>query len=398
MTTKQPLSNLKVIDLTQVAAGPYAASLLGDFGADVVKIEPIGGEPFRRIDSIFGENESAYFHCVNRSKRSVSIDLKKSEGLDLLRALVEKADVVLIAMRPAAIQKLKLTYEDLCTANPELVYCSITAFGESGPRQTQPGIDILVQGIAGIMGTTGEPDGPPIKVGPPVTDFATSFLACFSIMVALEERRRSGKGQKIELSLLNSAVAVMANYVTQYMKTGKPVIPQGGGHPQMAPYQSFRTRDEKWIIVACLTEKFWSNFCTALVMPELIKDPRFLTNALRLDNRQALNEILNKAMVARDAAEWEDSLIRHDVPCARVNSVGDMMLDPQIVHNECIAQFDSEHFGRLHVANNPIRMSRTPPLLNRPPAPLGTHTEEVLEELGWTEKQITRAFEEGVVA
>ncbi|MGE0585576.1 MAG: CaiB/BaiF CoA transferase family protein [Flavobacteriaceae bacterium] len=391
------LAGIRIVDLTQVAAGPYATSLLGDFGAEVVKVEPVTGEPFRVVDNMYGPTDSGYFFGLNRSKRAVAVDLKAEEGRDIVDRLLAQADVVAVSMRPRTLAGIGLDYEDIRRRFPRLIYCSITAFGDTGPRANQPGMDILAQAVGGIMGLTGEPGGPPVKVGPPITDFATSFLACFGILAALRSRDMTGQGQRVSVNLLDTSIAMLANFVTPYLKSNVPVRPVGGGHPQMVPYQTFLTRDGARIVVACLTETFWRNLCVALGREELSIEDGFKTNSARLVNRDRLIGILDGIFVERDASEWEEILNRHDVPVAKVNRLEDAIEDAQTIHNGMITTLRHPRYGDIPVVNNPVHLDGTPPHPRRYPPGIGENTDEVLGELGLSEDDIHHLRVRGII-
>jgi crotonobetainyl-CoA:carnitine CoA-transferase CaiB-like acyl-CoA transferase len=374
------LDGLKVVDLSQIGAGPYLGSLLGDLGANVIKVEPPEGEPFRRIDQDFGPGESSYFFGINRSKRSVTLDLKSPHDFAIFRRLVKWSDVLIVSMRPDAIRRLKIDYDSLSRLNRKLIYCSITAFGETGPRASEPGMDILAQAMGGLMGTTGEPGRPPVKVGPPVSDFVTSFVGGFGILAALQARQRDGVGQKVSVSLLDSTIALLANYVTPYFKTGVEVKPVGGGHPQLVPYQVFSV-DDGFIVVACLNDRFWQPLCEAIGKPELAAIPQYRTNVFRVANREQLIGILAPIFLSRSRAEWIARLTAHGVPCGPVHSLKEVFEDEQVKHNKMLLELEHPIFGRYVTTNNPIRLSRSRVRPTGHAPGLGEHNLEVLEEL-----------------
>lgn len=374
------LSRIRVIDLSQVAAGPYLSSLLGDLGADVIKVEPPEGEAFRFIDNDFGPGESSYFFGINRSKRAVTLDLKDPAGALALRKLVATADVFIVSMRPATLPRLGIDYDTLRALNPRLIYCEISGFGSSGPRADEPGMDILAQAVGGLMGITGEPGRPPVKVGAPVADFATSFVGGFAICAALHARERDGVGQHISLNLLDCTVALLANYGTSYFKTGRPIRPVGGGHPQLVPYQVFAAADGH-IVVGCLNDRFWPPLCEALGLPELASDPRYRRNADRVRNRDELVALLAGVFVKEPRQTWIERLRGHDVPCSPVNAFEEVFEDPQVRHNEMLVTLEHPVFGSYRTIANPIRMSATPPRPHGHSPGLGEHNAEVLGEL-----------------
>lgn len=371
------LQGIRVIELTQIGAGPYLGSLLGDLGADVIKIEAPEGEPFRSIDNEFGPAESSYFFALNRSKRSVTLDLKSEADREEFERLIATADVLIVTMRPKVIDRLRIDYETLEKVNPRLVYCEITAFGETGPRADEPGMDILAQAIGGAMGTTGEPGRLPVKVGPPISDFGTTFLGGFAICAALLGRQRDGLGQKISLSLLDTTVALLANYVTSYFKTGVPIRPVGGGHPQLVPYQVFPTSDGH-MVVACVNDRFWGPLCKAIDRPDLAEDPKYLTNGDRVRHRAELIEILAPIFKGKSKAEWLSHLLEFGVPASPVNLFEEVFQDEQVKHNHMLIELDHPVYGSYAVINNPIHMSRTPARPFGYAPRLGEHNREIL--------------------
>lgn len=395
-STLGALSGVRIIDLSQIAAGPYGTSLLGDMGADVIKVEHPDGEPFRSIDNLFGPGESAYFYGVNRSKRSIGLDLANAEGLKVLDRLVSLADVFVVAFRPSATKKLDITYERLAAINPRLIYCSISAFGEDGPRADEPGMDILAQAISGMMALTGEPDRAPVKVGPPIADFVVSYLLGFAVCAALRARDRDGVGQKIELNLLDGMVASLANYATPHLTSGQIIRRTGGGHPQLVPYQIFDAADGR-IVVACLSDRFWQPLCKAVDRDDLAVDPRYATNPVRVSHRDELVELLQQIFAQQTVAHWIVRLKEEGVPASVVNELQDALKDPQVRHNGMIVDLTSASAGSYKVVNNPIRMSKTPPAVGRPGPALGEHTAQILAEAGFDASDIRLLRERNVV-
>lgn len=397
MKRNLPLAGVKVLDLSQIGAGPYGASMLGDLGADVIKIEPPQGDSFRYVDDIFGPGDSAYFYGVNRSKRSLSLDLKNQAGRELLYQMVAEADVMIVAFRPEAVHKLGVDYDTIRQHNEKLIYCSITAFGEDGPLSHQPGMDILAQALGGIMGMTGEVGGDPVKVGVPIADFTVSYLLGFAVCAALLARNNDGKGQKITLNLLDGQVASLANILTPYSQTKTPVRPSGGGHPQLSPYQSFHAGDGRLLIVACLTDRFWIRLTEALDRPDLASDERFHTNPLRVTNKALLIEELERTFLTQDAAHWLTVLDKHGVPSSALNRLEEVLDDPQVQHNESIITLEHPEHGGYPVPNIPFRLHGTPPNPRGYAPRLGEHSREVLREFGIENSTIDRLLDSGVV-
>jgi len=395
--TDLPLSGVCVVDLSQVAAGPYATSLLGDFGADVIKVEPPEGDTMRYVDEGFGRGQSGYFFGVNRSKRAMVLDLKATESYEVLTRLVAQADVFVVAFRPEALERMRIDYQSLSAINPRLIYVSITAFGESGPRAHQPGMDILAQALSGMMGVTGEVGGGPVKVGAPVGDFIASFLVGFGVSAALRMRDRTGLGDHISVNLLDGLVSAFANIITPFDVTRKPVVRQGGGHPQLVPYQPFLDSEGKYFILACMNDKFWERLLPILDEYEDFRGERYLTNTDRVNRREELCARLQEILRKRPAEYWLERLEAAGVPCSPIHDLPDMLNDPQVAANQSVTRLEHPVHGSYLIPNNPIRFERTP-VGPRGYAPgLGQHTAEILAEVGYSAHDIDRLRAEGTV-
>jgi len=391
-----PLSGVRVIDLTQVGAGPYCTSLLGDLGADVIKVEPLEGDSFRYVDDAFGEGESAYFYGVNRSKRSIALNLKSERGFEVLTRLVKEADVFAVAFRPDAVQRMGIDYESLCKLNNRLIYCSITAFGETGPRAHLPGMDILAQAMSGIMGVTGEMGGGPVKVGVPIADFVASYLLGFGVCAALRLREQTGHGDKVTVNLLDGLIASFANYLTVYDKTRVPFRRQGGGHPQLVPYQPFLGSDQRHFILACMNDKFWRKMLPLLDRYGDFHDPRFATNTGRVTHRSELCSRLEAIFAKQPAEYWLAELEAAGVPCGPIHSLEDAIEDPQAVANKSLTTLNHPIHGEYRVPNNPIRFAEAPTGPRGYAPALGEHTAEILREAGFDDAQIASLTSVGI--
>ncbi|MFE4956048.1 CaiB/BaiF CoA transferase family protein [Streptomyces sp. NPDC056653] len=392
----RPLDGIRIVDLTQIASGPYATSLLGDFGADVIKVEPPTGDPLRRIDNTFGPGESAYAYSVNRSKRAVGIDLKTSAGFAVLERMLQTADVLTVSMRPSAAAKLGIDYASLAERFPRLVYCSITGYGEDGPLAERPGMDLIAQARGGVMGTSGEPGRTPVKVGPAIGDFLCSYLAINAILLALRVRDRDGTGQQVSVNLLDGQVSLLANLSVAYHRTGVPYRPMGGAQTNIVPYQVFATADG-WMVVACLIEKFWVNLCGAIEREDLLADSRYATNADRVRNRQDLVPELERIFAERPTSRWVELLETNDVPCSPVNRLEEVFEDPQVRNNGMRLVLDHPVHGEIVTVNNPIHLSRTPARPWGYPPAVGEHSDEVLTEMGYDAVAIRTLREAGAV-
>ncbi|WP_369046546.1 CaiB/BaiF CoA transferase family protein [Sinomonas sp. P10A9] len=392
-----PLSGVKVVDLSQIGAGPYGTSMLGDLGADVIKVEPLNGDSFRYVDNAYAPGESAYFFGVNRSKRSMALNLKDPAGYEVLMRLVREADVFVVAFRPDAIERMGVDYETLRAVNPRLVYAAITAFGEDGPRAHQPGMDILAQALSGMMGVTGEVGGGPVKVGVPIADFVGSFFLGFGVCAALRLRDQTGVGDKIMINLLDGQIAAFANYITAYDKTRVKFRPLGGGHPQLVPYQPFLGSDDRYFILACLNDHFWEKLVPYLNQFDDFSDPRYATNTDRIAHRDELCGRLQDLFSTQPASYWLEGLEATGVPCSPIHRMEEALEDPQVMHNQSVVELEHPRFGAYKVPNNPIRFlhAATGP---RGYAPgLGEHTDEILAEYGLSAEQIQSLRDRGIV-
>ena len=390
------LDGIRVLDFTQVLAGPYATSLLGDFGADVIKIEAPGGESFRVIDNLIAPGESGYYYGINRSKRAMTLDLKHPEARGIVERLASFSDVVVVGFRPAAVAKMGLDFDTLSAINPQLVYCSLTAFGESGPLAAEPGMDIVVQALSGVMGLTGEPDRLPVKTGPSIADFTGAFHTVIAVLAALRVRDRDGIGQHVSVNLLDGQIAMLANFITPYFHNREPIRRAGGGHPQVVPYQVFAASDRP-MVVACLNDSFWAPVCRGIGHVDLIDDPRFRNNPARAAHRDELIPLLAEMFASATRDEWLSRLRAHGVPCAPVNELHEALAEPQIAHNGTLVELTHPTYGTYTVPNNPIRMSVSPPCPHGYVPGVGEHTREVLAEFGFDDAAIAKFEQMGVV-
>ena len=375
-----PLHGIRVVDLTRVLAGPFCTMLLGDMGAEVVKIEePQHGDETREWPP-FVDGSSAYFLGVNRSKKSVALDLKTPAGRDVLTRLIETSDVLVENFRPGSLAALGFGYPQAAAINPRLVYCSISGYGQTGARSERPGYDVVIQGETGLMDVTGFPDGEPTRVGIAVTDYLAGLYAIQGILLALIERQRSGKGQHIDLALFDSMLSVMHLPAGILLATGQDPGRRGNDHPSIAPYETIRARDGS-IIVAVANPRLWVQFCDALGRRDLCDDPRFRTNAARLTHRDELRTTLQAVFDTMSVDQLIQRLEAHNVPCGKLRSVKDALEDPQVAAREMLLELQYSTVGPIQVLGNPIKLSRTPYAIRRPPPRLGEHTEEVVSQL-----------------
>jgi formyl-CoA transferase/CoA:oxalate CoA-transferase len=373
--------------------GPYCTTMLGDMGADVIKVERPGrGDGMRYTDREYPHDWSAYFLGVNRNKRSVSLDISQAEGRDIALRLIESAQVLIENFRPGTMARLGLDYERVAEINPKLVYCSITAFGPDGPLRDKPGMDLVVQAMSGVMGHTGIPGLPPVRLAPSLADFLGSMFALYGILCALRVAEAHGEGQKVEVSLLEGQIALLSNYIPHFFATGDPEGPVGGAHPQLVPYQVFEASNG-YFVVACLTNRFWRGLCKAIGHQELAEDPRFRTNQDRLHHREVLVPTLEHIFRGRGVEEWTALFDAEGVPNAPILMLKSVVEHPQVRHMGSIQWMEHPEAGEVPVARNPARLSKTPAGLSRPAPGLAQHTEEVLRSLGYSDDQL-RAFRE----
>ena len=401
----QALEGVRVVDLTRALAGPYGTLMLGDLGADVIKVEQPGrgdesrgwGPPF--VGEPYGPypGESAYFIAANRNKRSVTVNLKSPQGQEVVRRLASISDALVENFRTGVLDEMGLGYEDLHRLNPRLVYCSISGYGRTGPYAERPGYDFIIQAEGGLMGITGPEDGPPYRVGVPIVDITAGMFAATSILAALRARDLTGEGQLVDVSLLDTQVALLANVASNYLVGGAPPRRLGNAHPNIAPYETFRARD-RWFALAAANERQWEVLCDAIGQPDLKDDARFATNMARVANRPALLKVLNEAFATRDAGEWLAALQEAGLPCGPINTVPDVFAHPQATARDLVQETEHPTAGTVRLTGFPYKLSHTPASVRRPPPLLGQHTEEVLTDLlNYTPAEVASMKEQGVI-
>ena len=384
-TNQGPLAGVRVIELGQIAAGPFAGSLLADLGADVVKIErPGGGDGMRSWPPLSeaaagGVPCSENFASVNRNKRSVVLDLKDPAGIDRLLGLAGVADVFLENYRPGVLPRLGAGYDAVSAHNPKIVYCSISGYGQTGPYARRGAFDVTVQGMSGLMSVTGEPGGAPVKCGVPVGDFCAGLYAACTMIAGLMRARATGRGTHIDCSMLGSLIGVAALQTSEYFGTGKAPRALGSAHPRNAPYQAFRASDEHFIIAAG-NDRLFAQVCTAVGWPELAEDPRFTSQPLRAKHQAVLAALLEPRFAERTAAEWLEEMNARGVPCAPINDYPQILDDPQVAHLGLVHPLTLPNGVRTRTVGFPVTMSGYTLEIRRPPPALGAHTAEVFEE------------------
>ena len=390
------LDKIKVVDLTRTLAGPFCTMMLGDMGADVIKIEePERGDETRSWTP-FWNGESTQFVSFNRNKRSLSLNLREEEGLEIVRKLAADADVMIESFRAGALDRMGLGYEDIRNINPGIVYCSISGYGRTGPMAEKPGYDLIIQAYSGLMDLTGEPDGMPMRVGFSLVDLFTGMMAFGSVVTALYHKRETGQGQRLEAALLDGQVAALSYHATAYMATGNVPQRMGSGHPSLVPYQSFRASDGNFI-VGVANQGLWERFCAGIERPDLLEDPRFKTNDDRVVHRTECIETLNEIFQARTVAEWVEVIEQSGVPCGPINRVDDVVNDPQVNARNMIAELTHPNVPELRIPNSPLKLAETPSEIRRPPPLLGQHNDEILGELGYDMDAIALLKQKGVI-
>jgi crotonobetainyl-CoA:carnitine CoA-transferase CaiB-like acyl-CoA transferase len=394
---KGPLAGIKVIELAQIMAGPTCGMLLADMGADVIKVEKLpGGDDTRSYMQPSIAGESAAFMILNRNKRGIAVNLKKPGGLEVVKRLLAGADVVTENYRKGTLEKLGLGYDVLETLNPRLVYCAVSGYGRTGPYADKGGFDLIAQGFAGIMSITGEPGGPPAKSGTSIADINAGILAALGIVSALVARATTGRGQVVETSLMEAAIQQTFWQSAIFFATGQNPGPLGSAHLLTAPYQAFPTKDG-WINVGGANQSNWERIVKVIGRLELAADPRFLTNTDRMKNLAALTPLVAESLRARPSADWIREFDAAGVPVGPVNKIGDMLSDPQVHAREMVTEVDHPRAGRVKTLGTPIKFSATPGAITRHAPLLGEHTNEVLEDLGYSAVEIAGLRDDGAV-
>ncbi|MDH4150026.1 MAG: CoA transferase [Betaproteobacteria bacterium] len=405
----KPLSGLRVLDMSRILAGPWCGQVLADLGAEVIKVERPGkgddtrgwGPPFLKDQEGNETGESAYYLCANRAKHSITLDIAKPEGQAIARELAQHADIVLENYKVGDLKRYGLDYATLSQLNPRLVYCSITGFGQDGPFKDRAGYDFMVQGMGGLMSITGErddlPGGGPQKAGVAIADLMTGMYASVAILAAIEERHRSGQGQYIDMALLDTQVAWLANQNSNYLIGGTPPVRMGNAHPNVVPYQTFATRDGS-IILAIGNDGQFRRFCNAAGIADAADDARFASNALRIANREACIAAITPAMQQKTTAEWIAILEPLGVPCGPVHRLDEVFANPQIRHRQMQVNVPHPLCGTVPLVANPIKYSRTPLDYRTPPPLLGQHTGDILRDvLGKNDTEIEALRAAGII-
>jgi formyl-CoA transferase len=392
-----PLQDVRVLDLSRVLAAPHCTMVLGDLGAEVIKVErPETGDDTRQWGPPFAGGESTYFLSCNRNKKSITLNLKSERGREIAVALAVKSDVLVENLLPGTLDKMGLGYEALKKINPRLIYCSISGFGQDGPYRDRPGYDLLVQAMGGVMSITGEPDGDPMKVGVAISDIVSGLYAATAILAALNARERTGVGDRIDVALLDSTVSWLANVASAYLVTGNNPKRYGNAHASIVPYEAFHASDG-YFVVAVGNDDQWRRFCRALERADLFADERFKTNPLRVKHRDVLIPMLAEYFATKPMTYWLERLEKGEVPAAPVNTFDRVFADPHVLARQMVIDAPHPTIGKLRMVGSPLKMES---LKERPfvaPPLLGQHTEEVLRRLGLQPGEIEKLRKQGVI-
>jgi len=382
------LDGIRVIDLSRVIAGPWCGALLADLGADVIKVEDTGPGDESRTWPPHRAGEAAAYLLFNRNKRGIALDLKTPEAVDVVKRLVRDGDVVVENFRTGTMESFGLGYDVLARINPRLIYCSVSAFGRTGPRKDSPGYEALMQAFSGIMSITGEPGGQPVRAGVSFLDLTTGILCALGVSNAIIQRQKTGLGQRVDGSLLETAVSLLAFHAEGYLLTGALPRALGSGHPSLSPYRNFKCRDGQWIFIAAANDRFWQKLARALGLSELGADPRFEKNQGRVGHRAELEGILERTIGALDREPLLKRLEEADVPATPVNTVDQVMNDPQTAERGIVQRVTHPKLGEIPVVGTPLRFSRMSPGVRRAAPLRGEHTDEVLTDLGYSPDEI----------
>ena len=393
-----PLRGVRVLDLSRVLAGPFCSMTLADLGAEVIKVEIPGRGDDTRSYPPFINGVSGYFLSVNRGKRSVTLNLKTAEAREALHRLAEKCDVLLENFRPGVTRRLGVDYDTIHEVNPRLVYCSISSFGQTGPYASWPGYDIIVQGMGGLMGITGEAGRPPVRIGVAITDIGAGMWGVIAILSALRARDRTGEGQHIDVSMMDGSVSWMTYMAGNYFATGRVPLRMGSAHPNIVPYQGFEAADGKYILIAAGNDRLWTLLCRGMGLEEWIGDPRYATADKRVENREELIPALGKKFKKRTRDEWLERLKELGFPCAPVYTMDEIFSDPHVLHRKMLLEMEHSKAGCIKQIGPTIKFSETPCVVDLPPPLLGEHTEEVLMSIaGYSHGEIEQLRRAGAI-
>jgi len=396
MTVSSPLEGVKVLDLTRALSGPFCTMILGDLGADVIKVEPIDGDMMRQWGP-FDRTESVYYLTGNRNKRAIAIDFRSAEGIELIKEFAKECDVVVENFKPGSMDAMGLNYEKLAEINPRLIYMSITGFGRDGPNSDQPGFDQIAQGYSGLMSVTGSPESGPLRVGVAIGDQTTGMWAAIGVLSALAQREKTGVGHRIDTSLMASLVGLLSVQGQRYLSLGETPGLAGNNHPVVSPCGVFQTKDGP-LNIAANTPNMWITLCNILDLNELVADERFIDNASRAVNRDELKQLIEKLLSTFDRQHWTHLFNKSGVPAGPINNLAEVFSDAQVLHCQLVEEVNHPVLGSLKLVGSPIQFDLNKgSSIKRAPPQLGEHTSEILEEFGWSHQEIDNLNKRGVV-
>ncbi len=393
----QVLEGIRILDFTRAMAGPFCTMMLADLGAEVIKIEaPSTGDDSRGWGPPFVSGESAYFLSVNRNKKSLCLNLKKVKSLEIIHKLLKRCDVLVENYRPGTMEKLSLDFKRTRKINPKLIYCSISGFGQDGPYRELPGFDQVIQGMGGLMSITGEQGRPPVKVGIAVADIAGGMFAAYGILAALISRSKTGKGQMIDVSLLDCVISWLSYRASAYFVSGEIPKPLGSGHPVIVPYQAFKAKDS-YLNIAVGNDQLWKKFCEVLGLEGMKENPKFKTNAKRVENREEVVGLISEVISTKSSEEWLKILKEAGIPCGPIYTVDQVFSDPQVLHRKMVRECIHPNAGLIRLVGNPVKLSENIEEEFSPPPLLGEHTRRILQDLGYSEEDIVQLKKEEVI-
>jgi len=393
----KPLEGIKVLDFTRVLAGPFCTMILADMGAEVIKVEQRGkGDDTRQFGPPFQDGESAYFLSINRNKKSITLDIKSDKGKEILTRLIQRSDVLVENFRPGTLKKIGFDYEAASALNPRLIYASVSGFGQTGPWSAKPGYDLAIQGLGGIMSITGDPDGPPYKVGISQADLTAGLYAVQGILLALFAREKTGKGQLVDVGMLDCQLAMLSFQAGIYFMTGAAPARKGNQHPTICPYETFKASD-RYINIAVGNDKLWQKFCSLLGLETIRDNPAFATNPSRVQNRDKLFPIIQNEIGKKDSMHWLALFEGNGIPAGPILSIEEALAQPQSVAREMVAEVNQRTLGKIKQTGIPVKLSETPGEIASPPPCLSEHTDAVLESLGYSAADIQAMRAGGVI-
>jgi glutaryl-CoA transferase len=395
----QALADLKILDLSRVLAMPYCSMMLGDLGAEIIRVERPGvGDETRHWGPPWAGELSAYYLLTNRNKKCITVDLKKKDGQEIIRRLAQRSDILLENFLPGDLAKMNLGYEDIRAINPKIIYASVTGYGQTGPYRDLPGFDFILQAQGGLMSIIGEEDGPPMKVGVAIVDITAGLFACSAILAALHYREKTGEGQYIDMALLDAQVAWLANQASNYLVSGKVPRRMGNAHPNIVPYETFKAKDGIYLALGVGNDNQWKKFCKIARIEHLMDDPQYATNPKRVENRKKLVPLLQEVFLQKDSGEWLKLLGEAEIPIGPINTIDRVFADPQVLARQMLVEMGHPKIGKFKLVGSPMKLSKTPVQYRIPPPLLGEHTESVLREvLGYDKEKIARLKEDKVI-